>query len=115
MYKSITVAALAAVFAFAVFSGYAGDMDGMHNEKAGKATAQVHQGRGIVNKVDMEAGIVNISHEAITSLKWPKMTMDFNVQNKSDLAAIRPGMAVGFELTLQGKGYRISRIVPAKK
>jgi len=115
MYKSITVATLSAVFALAAFSGYAGDMDGMHNEKAGKAAAQVHQGRGIVNKVDVEAGIVNISHEAIKSLQWPKMTMDFNVQNKSDLAAIRPGMAVEFELARQGKAYRISRIAPAKK
>jgi len=115
MYKLTTVAALAAVLALATFSGYAGDMDGMQKETANKAAAQVHHGRGVVNKLDLDAGKVNISHEAIKSLKWQKMTMDFNVQNKSDLAAIKPGMAVDFEIIRQGKSYSISRIVPAKQ
>jgi len=43
------------------------------------------------------------------------MTMDFKVQNKSGLAAIRPGMPVDFDIVQQDKGYRISRIVPVKK
>ena len=115
MYKSTTVVALAAVFVFAAFSGYAGDMDGMQKEKESKAAAQVHKGRGIVNKVDMEAGIINVSHEAIKSLQWPKMTMDFKVQDKSMLAGIKPGMKVDFELSKFADGYRISKIVPAKK
>ena len=42
------------------------------------------------------------------------MTMDFSVQNKAELDAIKPGMAVDFEITQQGKGYRISHIAPAK-
>ena len=109
MYKSITMAALFAAFAFAAIPGYADDTDGTH-----KVAAQSHQARGTINKVDLDAGKVNISHEAITSLKWPKMTMDFNVQDKSVLAGIKPGMKVDFELAKFVSGYRITRIVPAK-
>lgn len=115
MYKSTTVAALAAVFAFAAFSVYAGDMDGMQKEKVNKADTQAHQGHGTVNKLDLETVKINISHDAIKSLQWPAMTMDFKVQDKSILAGIKPGMKVDFELSKFADGYRISRIVPAKK
>ena len=48
MYKSITVIALAAVFALTAIPGYAEGTDG-----AQKVAAQVHQGQGIVNKMDL--------------------------------------------------------------
>ena len=116
MYKLTTVAAFAAVFVFAAFPGYADGMhgmDGMQKDMEHEAASQGHQGRGTVNKVDIDAGKVNISHEAIKSLKWPKMTMDFNVQDKSVLAGIKPGMKVNFEIAKAADGYRITRIVPA--
>ena len=103
MFKLIT---LAAVFAFASIPAFAQVADG---------TQQAHQGRGVVNKMDADAGKVNINHEPIKSLKWPKMTMDFNVEDKSALAGITPGMKVDFELVKIGSGYRITRIVPAKE
>jgi len=43
------------------------------------------------------------------------MTMDFNVQDKSALAGIKPGMKVDFEIAKTAEGYRIMRIVPAKE
>ena len=118
MYKSIAVTALAAVFALAAIPGYADSMhdtDGTQKDMAHQAASQVHLGRGMINKVNLDAGKVNISHEAIKSLKWPKMTMDFNVQDKSALAEVRPGMKVDFELAKFADGYRITRIVPVKE
>jgi Cu/Ag efflux protein CusF len=112
------MAVLSAVFAFAVIPGYAENMhntDGMQKDMAHQVASQVHQGRGLINKVNLEAGKVNISHEAIKSLKWPKMTMDFNVQDKSALAEVRPGMKVDFEFAKFADGYRITRIVPTKE
>lgn len=118
MYKPRTLSLAAAILVFAAHSGYAEDTQGMGKmnmqQDIGNASAQVHKGHGVVNKINMEAGKVNISHEPIASMQWPKMTMDFTVQNKADLAAIKLGMAVDFEISQQGKGYRISRIVPAK-
>ena len=107
MLKSIT---LAAVFVFAAIPAYAQLVGSTQN-----VVVQVHQGRGIVNKMDSDAGKVNINHEPIKSLKWPRMTMDFNVEDKSALAGIKPGMKVDFELAKFGSGYRITRIVPASE
>lgn len=111
MYKAITVAALVAAFVFAAFPVYADDVKGMGQ----KVDSQIHQGRGMVNKVDLKAGKINISHQAIKSLQWPQMTMDFNVQDKSALEGIKPGMQVNFELAKFGSGYRITRIVQRRE
>ena len=115
MYKSSAVVTLAVVLSLAAFPGYADSTNSVQTDVGQKAPLQGHQGRGIINKVNFDAGKVNISHEAITSLKWPKMTMDFNVQNKSVLADVKPGMKVDFELAKFADGYRITRIVPAKE
>ena len=115
MYKSITVTTLAAVFAFAALPGYADKSDGRQINLAQVASPQVHQGRGTVNKLNATAGKINISHEAISSLSWPKMTMDFDVQDKSALDGVKPGMKVDFELAKLAGGYRITRITPAKE
>lgn len=110
MFKSITVTTLAAILAFAGINAYAQVADGTQ-----QVAAPIHQGRGTVIKMDADAGKVNINHEPIKSLKWPKMTMDFNVEDKSALAGISTGMKVDFELVKTGSGYRITRIVPAKE
>ena len=110
MYKSTTVTILAVIFALAALPSYADDKD-----VTIKAVSQAHQGRGIVNKLNLDAGKVNISHEAIDSLKWPKMTMDFNVSEKSSLVEVKPGMKVEFELVKFADGFRITKISQAKE
>jgi len=109
MYKSITLTAFAAVFALAAITGNAEVTGNTH-----KVAAQVHQGQGLVNKIYVDSEKINISHEAIKSLEWPKMTMDFKVQDKAVLAGIKPGMKVNFELAKFADGYRITKIVPAR-
>lgn len=108
MYKSIRVATLATVFILAGIPAHAEVAEGTQ-----QTAAAVHQGRGTVNKVNLQAGKINLSHEPIKSLKWPKMTMDFNVEDKSSLAELKPGMMVDFELAKFGSGYRITRIISA--
>lgn len=119
MFKSTTLSLSAVVLVFAANFGYAEEMKGMGNmnvqQDMGNANMQVHKGHGVANNINAAAGKVNISHEPIESMKWPKMTMDFTVQNKTDLEAIKPGMTVDFEITQKGKGYRITHIVPAKQ
>ena len=75
---------------------------------------QIHKGHGIVNKINEAAGKANITHDAIASMKWPKMTMDFTVKDKAGLAALKPGMAVDFDIAVEGRNYHISHIAPAK-
>jgi Cu/Ag efflux protein CusF len=116
MFKVKSSLFLSVILSIAAYGTQAEDMHGMGNMQtdAGVMSTQVHHGHGVVNKINVEAGKVNISHEPIGSMNWPKMTMDFSVQNKAELGAIQPGMTVDFEMTKVGKSYPITRIVPAK-
>lgn len=57
-----------------------------------------YPGKGVVTKVDMEAGWVEIDHEAIPEVMPQKMTMMFNVTDKAILKGISPGDKVDFVL-----------------
>ncbi len=77
--------------------------------------AALHQGRGTVTGIDAAKGRVELDHEPIPSLEWPRMTMEFSVGDKAALARLRKGDAVEFEMRAEpGKdgGYRIEKITP---
>jgi len=74
---------------------------------------QVHQARGTVRAVDLQSGKVNIEHEPIASLKWPAMTMDFAVVDKSLLKGLMPGQVIEFEIVQRAPTeFVLSRITP---
>lgn len=118
MSKATTFSLSVAVLLFSAQAVYAADAQDMSkmNTQIDKSSesVQMHKGHGVANKINARSGKVNITHEAIDSMNWPKMTMDFSVQNKAELEAIKPGMPVDFELTQKGKGYTITNIKPAK-
>ncbi|MDO8207377.1 MAG: efflux RND transporter periplasmic adaptor subunit [Gallionella sp.] len=62
-----------------------------------KAAGVGHQATGILNSINAD-GTVSITHEAIATLGWPGMTMDFALANSSLAAGIKPGAAISFEL-----------------
>jgi Cu(I)/Ag(I) efflux system membrane fusion protein len=61
----------------------------------------LHRGRGQVSGVEAARGTVSIEHEPILSLKWPAMTMPFSVADRKQLAGIKPGDIVEFEIRAQ--------------
>jgi Cu/Ag efflux protein CusF len=76
---------------------------------------EVFKSSGVVNKVDLKTGKANLTMEAVPSLKWPKMTMDFEVQDKSALEHLSAGQKVDFDFTEKAKGrWVITKITPAK-
>ena len=90
-------------------------MAGMKMDAPQTTVGKVHKTKGIVNSVDIKGAKVNLSHEAIPSLHWPKMTMSFKVSDKQDLAMLKPGQHVNFELSEKTPGlYVITKITPAK-
>ena len=109
----ITFATLAAIFSMTL--GLASDKDPNKVSSATKTQApSIHAGHGKVISVDKQAGKVRLAHDAIKSLNWPKMTMDFQVLNKALLNNIVPGTNVNFDVVmLDGGGYYISKIVHA--
>ena len=56
---------------------------------ASKSKSVGHQAHGILDAIN-EDGTVSITHEAIQSLGWPSMTMDFELANSSLVAGIKP-------------------------
>lgn len=73
-----------------------------------------HQLHGVVNSVNAAAGRVNITHDPVASLKWPKMKMNFKVDDPALIEGLKPGTEVDFELRKVEGEYRITRITPAK-
>jgi Cu/Ag efflux protein CusF len=78
------------------------------------ADAKMFSAHGKVNSVDTAAGKVNISHDAIRELKWPKMTMDFQAHDPAMLRSIKPGMEVNFDLMKMDGIYHLVKITPVQ-
>jgi len=73
--------------------------------------ARRYEARGIVREVDPELRQLVIEHEDIPGL-MPAMTMNFEVADPRILAAAKPGEAVDFEVSFDGRSYRITRLDP---
>ena len=58
-----------------------------------------HPGKGRVLRIDAKGGRVELEHEPIASLQWPAMSMGFAVKDRADLAKVKPGDTVAFELS----------------
>lgn len=88
------------------------DAHGDHH-KPEATVAATHTGRGVVNSVNLEAGTINLTHDPIKSLKWPKMTMDFKAHDPALLKDLKPGDQVDFDLMKMDGGYHVMKILPS--
>jgi len=70
-----------------------------------------YEGRGIVREVEPVLRQLVIEHEDIPGL-MPAMTMNFDVADPKLLAEAKPGEAVDFEVSFDGRSYRITRLRP---
>lgn len=65
--------------------------------------------------MDIKAGKLNLNMDAVPSLNWPPMTMDFNVSDKKSLEKLKPGQKIEFDFIEKNKGqYMVTKITPAK-
>jgi Cu(I)/Ag(I) efflux system protein CusF len=87
-------------------------MDEMNEMPMGKPAAEqtIHTTKGKVTKVDTTAMVVTLVHEPVKSLKWPGMTMGFQVRDKMVLEQLTVGKTVDFEFIQADKGYVITRV-----
>ena len=88
-------------FAVALMTGaalvHAGEMKGMdmdHKTVKSDKSGTTHKAVGVVKKVDAKAGTVTIDHEPVKSMNWPKMTMAFQVKDKSMLDKLGEGKKI---------------------
>ena len=66
--------------------------------KPGDAPGGTHRGTGRITDLHIARGRVELEHEPIASLKWPKMTMEFAVEDPGTLAHFKRGDLVEFEV-----------------
>lgn len=77
---------------------------------AAPAAANLPQGTGTVNSVDVAGRTISITHDPIKALGWPKMKMQFTADAAVKLDGVKAGDAVGFTLTPKGDDYLITEI-----
>ena len=65
-------------------------------------------GRGILRELSPDGHSVKMSHDPIPELKWPEMTMSFQVNPDVNLGAFRMDDKVVFELEATTDGYVIT-------
>jgi len=72
-----------------------------------------HKGQGTVDGIDAKDATLSLNHDAIASLGWPAMTMEFKAANPALLKGLKPGMPVAFEFVERGAGeWVITSIAP---
>ena len=77
---------------------------------AGEVAATGPQATGTVNSVDAAGRTLNVTHDPIKALGWPKMKMQFTVDAGVDLSTVKAGDKVGFTLKGSGDDYTISEV-----
>lgn len=84
--------------------------------QAPAGSAAAHPGRGRVKALDAASGRVELEHEPIPAMQWPAMTMGFIAENKAQLAGLKKGDVVEFEVKPEPDregNYRVPKIVKA--
>lgn len=72
--------------------------EGSSDEHGNAATSKLIDAVGKVNSADVAGHTVNITHDPIKALNWPKMKMEFSVDKSIDLTSFKGGDAVSFKL-----------------
>jgi len=69
---------------------------------------------GAVNSVNESDRTVNISHEPISALGWPSMTMDMKVSDDFTLSKVPVGKRVDFTMVRGGDGIYVVDTITAQ-
>ena len=89
------------------------DMPATSTSKGGEAA---HRGTGKVIDIDPAKGRVELDHGPIPSMKWPAMKMGFAVKDKGELARLKKGDSVEFEVSSKPNpdgDFVVEKIAPA--
>jgi Cu(I)/Ag(I) efflux system membrane fusion protein len=81
------------------------------------APPALHRGIGRITDLDLTRGRVELDHEPIPSMKWPSMRMGFAVEHVGEIARLKKGDRVEFEMRGEPNkdgDYVVTRIAPAK-
>ena len=83
---------------------------GHHTSSETKAQAATYKASGVVKKVDAAKGSITLAHGPVPALKWPAMTMSFNVKDKALLEKLVVNRKIDFEFVEEGKSYVVTTV-----
>ena len=110
----ITLTLITSLFATNAAIAQHEGMEGMEGMKGAPQSAKQkkinYQTTAIVKAVDVKKGTVLLAHEAITSLNWPAMTMEFQVENPALFSKLISGSKVAIEFMQQGNKSIITSV-----
>ncbi|OGT09860.1 MAG: hypothetical protein A2X77_04635 [Gammaproteobacteria bacterium GWE2_42_36] len=69
---------------------------------------------GIIKTIQLAEHQLTVSHQPISALNWPAMTMSFFVTNDVDLSQLKPGDKIQFDLNPKGDEFVITHIIVMK-
>lgn len=93
------------------------DMDkGMSGNMSKKGAGHMREvmGEGRIHKVMADRAMVNIKHEPMPEMNWPKMKMNFKVDKGVDLGSLKPGQMVDFTLLVDNDNNYIIKNINSK-
>lgn len=71
-------------------------------------------GTGRINKVMADKHMINISHEPIAEMSWPKMRMNFKTMEQLNMSELEPGQEVTFTLDVDENNNYVIKKIDAK-
>ena len=87
------------------------DMSNMDMDTSSSNHPKAIDAVGIVDEIDQAKGVITISHEAIKSLDWPAMTMNFTVKDKIIFSKLSKNKKIHFAFIQQHGKYVITDVV----
>ena len=90
------------------------ESDHMMTEKKMNKDIREVMGKGRINKIMKDKHMVNIKHEPIPEMKWPKMNMNFKTQEQVNLSDLSLGQEVTFTLLVDGDNNYVIKEIIAK-
>jgi Cu/Ag efflux protein CusF len=92
----------------------AGDKPMDHGAMQASEVSEV-QTTAVIHAIDADAGTINVTHEPIEALGWPKMKMDLPVTRRVDLSSLDEGSNVVITLKKgMDNQFRVNAIEPAE-
>jgi len=101
------LSAVVLVIATFTFPGFSHAQHSAHGSTPADA---VHQASGKVTKVDRAAGRVTIAHGPVASLKWPPMTMAFEVKDKALFDKLQLGANIEFSFVQSERKHVVTAV-----
>jgi Cu/Ag efflux protein CusF len=77
------------------------------SDLAAKIPDGLYAGQGVVRSLDPANLAVELDHEAMPLIGWPRMVMTFKVAGADLLADLKPGDPVSFDLKFAANDYVI--------